>query len=104
MWLMWAVLFFSTLNSGGTLEEAAVNAAETHVIGKLAGKAGYSVAGGAKKDIADSAGESISAGFVTMCTSALTKVGRGIWNMFLGTKNNPSVNPHREVKIHAFGG
>lgn len=96
--------FVTTLNRGGTFEEATVNAAETYVTNKLAGKAGKSVAGGAKKDIANSAGENIASGFVTMCTSALTKVGRGIWNMFFGTRNNPAVNPHREVRIHAFGG
>lgn len=65
----------------------------------------YSLTGGAKKDVAETAAENIASGFITMCSTALNKVSRGIMKMFFGgARNKTAVNPHREVRIHAFGG
>ena len=97
--------FATTLSRGGTLEEAVVNAGETFVTNTIAGKAGKSFTGGAKKDVAETAAENIASGFITMCSTALNKVSRGIMKMFFGgARNKTAVNPHREVRIHAFGG
>ena len=51
-----------------------------------------------------SAAENIASGFATMCKSALDKVGKGLFSLFFGARNKSAVNPHREVRIHAFGG
>ena len=97
--------FVDTLSRGGTVEETVVNAGETLIIDTIAGKAGKAVTGGAKKCASTAAAESTASGFVNMCLSGLSVVGKGIMKMFFGgTRNKVPVNPRREVRIHAFGG
>ena len=96
--------FATTLSRGGTLEDAVVDAANTVVTGRIAGKAGDAAVSGAKKCLSTTAAENIASGFATMCKSALDKVGKGLFSLFFGARNKSAVNPHREVRIHAFGG
>ncbi len=96
--------FVDTLNRGGTLEEAAVNAGETLIIDTIAGKAGEAVTGGAKKCASTAAAESITSGFITMCLSGLSVVRKKLMKVFFGgARNKAPANSHREVKIHALG-
>ena len=96
--------FVDTLNRGGTLEEAAVNAGETLIIDTIAGKAGEAVTGGAKKCASTAAAESISSGFITMCLSGLSVVRKKLMKVFFGgARNKAPTNTHREVKIHVLG-
>ena len=73
-------------------------------IGAKLGKAGAAAVSGAKKCLSTTAAENIASGFTTMCKSALDKVGKGLFSLFFGARNKSAVNPHREVRIHAFGG